>query len=569
MTEVDRFQEGQLVGRYRIVRLIGEGGMGAVYEAIHPGLKKRVAVKVLLPRIAESQEARVRFLREGEAASRINHPHVVSVFDVGEDGGAPYLVMEYLEGHTLDVFLGGRGALDLVEATALFLPIMAAVSAGHDCGVVHRDLKPQNIFLAQGRWGELIPKVLDFGVSKLIDHEGPPVTRTAAVLGTACYMSPEQARGARHVEARSDQFTLGLILYEMLTGRRAYRGENDLETLYNAAVVAIQPPQELRAGLPDEVYALLTRMLAVSPADRYPSLREGARILLPFAGEKTRSAVARDFDAPAVVAPPSQQTETAGTEPPRSRPGDDAPASVSAESPAGSGGTDATTSVGLPQTAIFPVTIERQEDTTLRHAAIQAKARELARGRLRRPAAKVAVAVGTAAVAFGVAMVWMSTRPAADARSEPDPQVRASEPAPVVAPAPPRPGARPVAAGPPSEAVAPAASAARASEPADRAAPFEIRAFPADAEIVLDGRQPLVGRLQIVLPLAGSSHEIRVSAPGYHAKTISFGGEQAPPAEIRLDRVTARVRGSGAKKTVGGPRTAPAKRGTNDAMIIK
>ena len=330
MTAVDHFQEGQLVGRYRIVRLIGEGGMGAVYEAIHPGLKKRVAVKVLLPRITESQEARVRFLREGEAASRINHPHVVSVFDVGEDGGSPYLVMEYLEGRTLDVFLAGRGALDLVEASDLFLPIMAAVAAGHECGVVHRDLKPPNIFLAQGRWGEVIPKVLDFGVSKLIDHDGPPVTRTETVLGTACYMSPEQARGARHVEARSDQFTLGLILYEMLTGRRAYRGENDLETLYNAAVAAIQPAHELRPALPDQVYALLTRMLAVSPSDRYPSLRDGARVLLPFASEKTRTAIARDFDALASAAPGSDQTEVAGTGP-AGAPSGEAPATPVAE----------------------------------------------------------------------------------------------------------------------------------------------------------------------------------------------------------------------------------------------
>src|SRR5438105_7343127 len=135
------FQEGQLVGRYRIVRLIGEGGMGAVYEAIHPGLKKRVAVKVLLPRMAQKEEARVRFLREGEAASRINHPHVVSVFDVGEDdqddreaSPVPYLVMEYLEGGTLSDFLAARGALEVIDAAALFLPIVAAVAAGHECG---------------------------------------------------------------------------------------------------------------------------------------------------------------------------------------------------------------------------------------------------------------------------------------------------------------------------------------------------------------------------------------------------------------------------------------------------
>jgi serine/threonine-protein kinase len=561
MTGVDRFQEGQLVGRYRIVRLIGEGGMGAVYEAIHPGLKKRVAVKVLLPRIAESQEARVRFLREGEAASRINHPHVVSVFDVGEDDGTPYLVMEYLEGQTLDVFLAGRGALELFEAAALFLPIMAAVAAGHECGVVHRDLKPQNIFVAQGRWGELIPKVLDFGVSKLIDHDGPPVTRTQTMLGTACYMSPEQARGARHVEARSDQFALGLILYEMLTGRRAYRGENDLETLYNAAVASIQPAHVLRAGLPEQVYALLTRMLAVSPSDRYPSLRDSARVLLPFADEKTRAAIARDFDALAIVAPAGDPSESAGAEPPPARPGE----GRAEESAEGAGRPAAAGPVGLPQTAVFPLTLDREDDTTLRHAAVQSEARQLTRTVLRRPSAKMAAAIGTAAVAFGAAMAWR----AGDRQTEAEPQARAREAAALGAAAAGRPVARPAPPGPPAGSAALARPAARSDEPADHAAPFEVRAFPADAEIVLDGRQPLVGRLQIVLPLAGSSHEIRVSAPGYRAKTISFGGEQAPPAEIRLDRVTAPVARSGAKKALRGQRVAPTKRGTNDAMIIK
>jgi hypothetical protein len=418
MTAVDRYQEGQLVGRYRIVRLIGEGGMGAVYEAIHPGLKKRVAVKVLLPRIAESQEARVRFLREGEAASRINHPNVVSVFDVGEDGGAPYLVMEYLEGRTLGDFLAGRGALDIAEAAALFLPIVAAVSAGHECGVVHRDLKPQNIFLAQGRWGELIPKVLDFGVSKLTDHDGPPVTRTETVLGTACYMSPEQARGARHVEARSDQFTLGLILYEMLTGRRAYRGQNDLELLYNAAVAAIQPANDLRAGLPVELCAVLTQMLALAPSDRYPSLRDGARALLPFASEKTRAAVAMDFDALAPVTNEADEAEPSGGEPPCFGVVDDlegeAQAAVTTAVPMGSSGT-----------AILPPTPDDPpEDTTLRHAAIQSSPRETATARLARPTAKIAAAIGTAAVALGVVMAWRAAPTGGD-RKAPDPKVQA------------------------------------------------------------------------------------------------------------------------------------------------
>lgn len=579
MTAVDRFQEGQLVGRYRIVQLIGEGGMGAVYEAIHPGLKKRVAIKVLLPRIADNHDARVRFLREGEAASRISHPNVVSVFDVGEDNGVPYLVMEYLEGQTLGDLLSGRDALELVHAVALSLPIMAAVAAGHECGVVHRDLKPQNIFLAQGRWGELTPKVLDFGVSKLIDHEGPPVTRTETMLGTACYMSPEQARGARNVDARSDQFTLGLILYEMLTGRRAYRGENDLEVLYNAAGGTIQPARELRPGLPEPVYALLSRMLAVSPSDRYAALRDAARVLSPFAGERTRTTLAKDLDAVAHATP------------------------------------DGVVPLGSSGTAVYPVIPERGEDTTLRHAAVESKRRKFAGGRRRAAGARLAAGLGAAAVALALFVVLRAGRPG----SEPTPAVAARQAAPAVVPIeaaiphpvtrpaqPPSISASPSSPSPTSEASPPSPTSSPPSptsepsppsptslpspptsppfptsegsagvspsplsgQPADRDAPFEIRAFPPEATLVLDGRQPRIGSLQLVLPLAGSSHELRVSAPGYAPRIVSFSAHQPPPAQVRLARVAAPTPRTAAKK-VPHPTHAPMKRGTNDALIIK
>jgi serine/threonine protein kinase len=553
MTGDERFQRDQLVGRYRIVRLIGEGGMGAVYEAIHPGLKKRVAVKVLLPRVGENQDARARFLREGEAASRINHPHVVSVLDVGEDGGAPYLVMEYLEGRTLAEFLAERGALELVEAAELFLPIVAAVAAGHDCGVVHRDLKPQNIFLARGRWGELVPKVLDFGVSKLIDHDGPPITRTETVLGTACYMSPEQARGARHVEARSDQFTLGLILYEMLTGRRAYQGANDLEILYNAAAGAVPPAHQVRAGLPDELYVLLTRMLALAPPDRYPSLREGARLLLPFASEKIRSAMTGDFATPISVAPAVDRPATSAEEPSRSGPS--APPAQQ------------TARLDLPKTALLPLTLEPRgdtallpvtqplrEDTTLRHAAIQSRRKDPAKSRTIRPAAKVVAAAGTAAVVVGAILAWKAT-----------PERKTLTPVPIVA----APSPEPPASVAPSGAAAVPQAPAPADEPVERATPFEVRAFPPDADIVLDGGPALRGRRELVLPLPGASHELRVSAAGYVPKVISFGAEQPPPAEIRLDPVPASAPPGGARKALRRPRVVPARRGTNDALIIK
>jgi hypothetical protein len=166
-------------------------------------------------------------------------------------------------------------------------------------------------------------------------------------------------------------------------------------------------------------------------------------------------------------------------------------------------------------------------------------------------------------------MAWKAARPAGGRQPEAASQVRATEVAAVALPAARRPLASPAPPASPSAVAMPSKPAASPNEPADRAAPFEVRAFPPEAEIVLDGRQALVGRLQIVLPLAGSSHEIRVSAPGYDAKTISFGGEQGPPAEIRLDRAQAPVQRSGAKKKPRGQRVTPTKRGTNDAMIIK
>jgi tRNA A-37 threonylcarbamoyl transferase component Bud32 len=288
-------QTGQVLGRYQIVRLIGQGGMGAVYEALHVVLKKRFAIKTLLPALAQMPDARARFLREGEASSRITHPNVVAVSDVGSEGDMPYMVMEFLEGQSLSDLLADRGHLEVREAVDILLPVMSAVSVGHDMGVVHRDLKPANVFLARGGWGALVPKVLDFGVSKLTGGDGAALTGTLAVLGTAAYMSPEQARGARQVDGKSDQYALGLVFYEMLTGQRAHPGENPLEVLHNIASGQVVPPRALRPDLPEALVAVLMRMLEKSAGERFPSLRAAGRALLPFAGDDLKAAMRDAF----------------------------------------------------------------------------------------------------------------------------------------------------------------------------------------------------------------------------------------------------------------------------------
>src|SRR5580692_10421363 len=188
----DTLAPGTELGRYQIVRLMGRGGMGAVYEATHRDLKKRVAIKTLHPAVAATPGARARFLREGEAASRIRHPNVVDVTDVAAEGSIAYLVMEFLEGEDLSSLLERAGALPFSESVDLLLPVFAAISVAHDEGVIHRDLKPENIFLSQSRHGGAEPKVLDFGISKLSSSGGGntlALTGTGASMGTPYYVA--------------------------------------------------------------------------------------------------------------------------------------------------------------------------------------------------------------------------------------------------------------------------------------------------------------------------------------------------------------------------------------------
>jgi len=315
VSDQERLEIGQTFGRYQIVRVLGEGGMGVVYEAMHLGLKKRFAVKTLRPSVARIPEAQTRFLREGEAASRIHHPHVVNVVDVGTEGGIPFLVMEFLEGLSLAELIEASGRMDVERSVSLLLPALSAVAAGHAQGVVHRGLKPANIFVARGAFGESITKVLDFGVSKLMaPGDGTGLTATASVLGTAAYMSPEQAMGLKDVDGRSDQFALGQILYEMLTGARAHAGENQFEVLHNIATGKLHPPRQRRPDLPAELEKILLRMLAFAPSDRYPSLLQAGRALLPYADDKVRTTLANAFKDPAAAS--GSATEAA---PPRTR----------------------------------------------------------------------------------------------------------------------------------------------------------------------------------------------------------------------------------------------------------
>jgi serine/threonine-protein kinase len=287
--KTDDLQPGTAIGRYTITRKIGSGGMGAVYEGTHSGLKKRVAIKVLHPSTAQAADVRTRFLREGEAASRIRYPHVVDIYDVGSEEGLLYLVMEYLEGEDLAALIKRQPVMDVQEISDIMLAALAAVTVAHEEGIIHRDLKPANIFLARGRKREIIPKVLDFGISKILDDHAADLTSSGALLGTPYYMSPEQAQGARVVTAASDQYSLGVILYQCVTGQKPFVADSMYRLLHSIVQGKFDPPRKHRPDVPEGFEAIILKAMANSPAERYASVRALGSDLVPFASERSRA----------------------------------------------------------------------------------------------------------------------------------------------------------------------------------------------------------------------------------------------------------------------------------------
>lgn len=288
------------IGRYQLLDVLGRGGMGTVYRARQAQLEKLVALKVLDPLRAGKHGAMTRFLREARAAAQIRHPNVVEVFDVGFDDGHAFLVMELLEGHDLAAHLALKRPLELADAVEILAPVLAGVRAAHEAGVVHRDLKPSNIFLARRGRTLVNPVVLDFGVSRLLDDEElgvGTVTSADTLIGTAAYVAPEQAKQSRLADDRSDQYALGVILYECVTGERPFRGESTYELLHAIATASVEPPSRCNPALPAAFDEVVLRALARDPEQRFADLDEFAGVLMNFAAPRTWAAWGRELTA--------------------------------------------------------------------------------------------------------------------------------------------------------------------------------------------------------------------------------------------------------------------------------
>jgi len=277
-----------LLDKYRIERIIGVGGMGVVVAAQHIHLKKRVAVKLLQPEAGLNTENLSRFIREAQLVARMQSEHVARMLDVGTlDSGIPYMVMEYLEGKDLFDWLEERGPLPVKQAVGFILQACEGIAEAHDLGIVHRDLKPANLFCAMCAGGEIMIKVLDFGISKVMDagsHElGVELTQMHAVLGSPPYMSPEQTWSTRDVDSRTDIWALGVILYELLTRSLPFSGRTELDMRMK---IATQPPSSLRhrhPEIPQELERVVLKCLEKDRDDRYPTVGDLAQALKPFA----------------------------------------------------------------------------------------------------------------------------------------------------------------------------------------------------------------------------------------------------------------------------------------------
>jgi serine/threonine-protein kinase len=273
-------------GKYVVRRVLGEGGMGSVFEAEHLTIGRSVAVKVLHPNQARKKDAVRRFHQEARAAGAIGHPNICEVYDLGTlDDGSPYLVMEKLVGETLADRIAAEGGLPFDDVIDILVQVLSGLVAAHEKGIVHRDIKPENVFLTRRVGCPPLCKLLDFGVSKMIGpligqrEEDLDLTRTGMVMGTPYYMSPEQARGDRNLDARVDLYACGVILYEALTGRRPFTAAN-----YNALLLQIlsnspRPARELRPALPTGFDAVLEMALARNREDRYRTATDFQRDL--------------------------------------------------------------------------------------------------------------------------------------------------------------------------------------------------------------------------------------------------------------------------------------------------
>jgi serine/threonine-protein kinase len=312
-----------LAGKYRIDKVLGMGGMGVVVAAHHIQLDEKVAIKFLLPQALASSETVARFAREARAAVKIKSEHVARVSDVGTlESGAPFMVMEYLQGGDLSDWLKQRGALPIEQAIEFVLQACEAIAEAHALGIVHRDLKPSNLFATRRADGSMTVKVLDFGISKTNkDPAGMQMTATSSIMGSPLYMSPEQLQSSKDVDPRSDIWSIGIILYELLTGDSPFQAETMPQLVVGIMSTPPPPLRNKRPEAPRGLEQVILKCLEKDRGKRFQTIGDLAVALLEFAPKRSKISVERitgvmreaGLSASSAALPPSSDSEMPGS----------------------------------------------------------------------------------------------------------------------------------------------------------------------------------------------------------------------------------------------------------------
>ena len=565
------------LGHYKVRAKIGSGGMGDVFDALHTGLDKRVAIKTLRKRFLDDEVVVARFLREGQLASRIRHPNIVDVTDVGMMGGLPCLVMEHLEGESFSAMIRREGPLDPEAIVGILLPIVAAVDFAHEHGIVHRDLKPSNIFLSRSWNGETVPKVLDFGISKLVhDSQQAALTTDSAFVGTPHYASPELMRADKLADGRSDQYSMGVILYEAAAGVRPFV---DLGNNFVALAMAIckgdyLPLRHRNPNVPAAFEHVVQRAMALQAQDRFATMRALGEALLPFASERVRMIWAPTFRGRGGALEPSA-TEML-TRPP-------APSSMGmvatvASVPPFSHGPASAGLPSMPPHSIPPHSVGSRgshADGPISQHSPHSPHSPHARASI--PSGSLQQNPMASSLPRGPGAFPSTTPPGAAVDRLPSYGTGTSGPH---VPRPRGSGAITAVIGL-SLGLAVLVSvvvlrtsrrddAIRTAAAASAAETFtlDLQVTPATALIEIDGTVAGTGQVSKTLPRDGRSHVLRLSAPGYESLLVEFKDTSPPPPAIGLRPVTSpsgQPNGQGAPAVQNGTSSAPAATGATGA----
>jgi serine/threonine protein kinase len=406
---------GDLVdGKYRIIRTIGEGGWGIVFEGENTRTFKRVAIKILRMHSAVTKDILLRFEREAQAAGRIGSDHIVEVYDLGQlPDGTHYMVMELLTGTELAARLRAGGPLDAVAVAKIVLQVLDGLKAAHEAGILHRDLKPENLFLVPTRSGEEFVKILDFGISKFNNVEKTSATMTGAVLGSPCYMAPEQARGLKQIDARTDLYAVGTLMYESLTGKVPFLGDNFNDLMFKIVLAPRPDPRELRPDLDPGMAALVMKAMAIEPRDRYQTTEALSQALLDWLAARGIASI-RPPELKRAGTPRVSREPTPTPEPPR------APTPVEKATVREAGGSGGP---GTPQWHEATMPAETGLGTPLVSSSSDVRVSRTPGAARKTPVAVLAAAAALAVVgvAGGVMFARGPSRPAAAGPADPPP----------------------------------------------------------------------------------------------------------------------------------------------------